>query len=169
METTADRRQFQGLFLTLALVAALLLAACAEAPKPISTSGGVAIKGADPVAYFTAGKALKGKKKFEHSWKGVTWRFSNAKNRDLFKASPVTYAPQYGGNCAYNLTQRTVLPGDPNAWKIVNKKLYLLVNNRTKSKWEPSAGKHIMAADKFWSTVNIVHSFEMFGTSEVVE
>ena len=59
--------------------------------------GKVAIKGYDPVAYFTEGKPVKGDKQFETEWKGAKWRFANAKHRDMFAADPEAYAPQYGG------------------------------------------------------------------------
>lgn len=64
----------------------------------INTSwGNVAIKGTDPVAYFTEGKPLKGKKQFEYEWKGAKWRFANAAHLEMFKTDPEAYAPQYGG------------------------------------------------------------------------
>ena len=64
----------------------------------INTSwGNVAIKGYDPVAYFTAGKPLEGSKEFETEWRGAKWRFANSKHLELFKADPDAYAPQYGG------------------------------------------------------------------------
>jgi YHS domain-containing protein len=58
---------------------------------------GVAIKGYDPVAYFTEGRAVKGKKEFELKWQGAMWHFSNAANKDKFTDNPQAYAPQYGG------------------------------------------------------------------------
>ncbi len=60
-------------------------------------SFGVAIKGYDTVAYFTEGRAVKGKSEFSHSWNEATWHFASADNRDLFAADPDRYAPQYGG------------------------------------------------------------------------
>ncbi len=69
-----------------------------KAHKSINTSMfGVAIKGYDTVAYFTEGRALKGKKEFEFKYEDARWRFSNAANRDLFAADPERYIPQYGG------------------------------------------------------------------------
>ena len=62
-----------------------------------TTWSGVAIKGYDPVAYFTEGRPMKGQKKLEHEWNGATWRFANAKHLELFRADPEAYAPQYGG------------------------------------------------------------------------
>ncbi len=66
--------------------------------KKVNTNRfGLAIKGYDPVAYFTEGRAVKGKKEFEYKWEDAKWRFSSAGNRDLFAANPEKYAPQYGG------------------------------------------------------------------------
>jgi YHS domain-containing protein len=58
---------------------------------------GVAIKGYDPVAYFTLSKPVKGSAEFQYEWMGAKWRFSSAQHRDLFKSNPEKYAPQYGG------------------------------------------------------------------------
>jgi YHS domain-containing protein len=58
---------------------------------------GLAIKGYDPVAYFTLGKPVKGKKEFEYKWQDARWRFSNEDHLNLFKSDPEKYAPQYGG------------------------------------------------------------------------
>lgn len=69
-----------------------------DASKKINTTWlGVAIKGYDAVAYFTEGRAIKGKKQFEFKWQDARWRFTSAANRDLFAADPEAYAPQYGG------------------------------------------------------------------------
>jgi YHS domain-containing protein len=68
------------------------------AKNPINTNWrGLAIKGYDPVAYFTLGKPQKGKSDFEYKWKGAAWRFSNAQHLNLFKSNPQKYAPRYGG------------------------------------------------------------------------
>ena len=150
MDIAMNRWPLRALFLTFA--AFLVLAACETTPpKPINASGGIAIKGAGPVAYFTEGKALKGKKEITYDWKGATWRFASAENRELFKADPVKYAPQYGGYCAYNLTQRTVASIDPNAWKIVDNKLYLLNSVAWKNEWQQNTTQHIKTADKVWA------------------
>jgi YHS domain-containing protein len=66
--------------------------------SPINTNWrGIAIKGYDPVAYFTQGKPAKGTQKFEYQWNGTKWRFSNPEHLELFKSNPTRYAPQYGG------------------------------------------------------------------------
>lgn len=58
---------------------------------------GVAIKGYDPVAYFTEERAILGSNEFEHEWQGARWRFAQLKHKEMFAAAPERYAPQYGG------------------------------------------------------------------------
>lgn len=89
-----------ALFNIMAVAAAVLIGAPAVslAKNPVNTNfSGVAVKGYDPVAYFTEAKPIKGNTKFEYRWQGVKWRFSSAKHLELFKATPEKYAPQYGG------------------------------------------------------------------------
>ncbi len=88
--------------------------------------GNVAIKGYDPVAYFTEDRAVKGSENFSHTWLGADWNFSTEKHKKLFADNPVQYAPQYGGHCsdgiAYGVTTTNI---DPEAWRIIEGKLYL--------------------------------------------
>jgi len=88
--------------------------------------GGIAIKGYDPVAYFTKSRAMKGSEKFAHTWLGAPWHFANARHRDLFAAEPIKYAPQFGGYCADGVAYgQSTANIDPEAWRIINGKLYL--------------------------------------------
>ena len=89
------------------------------------TSDGVALKDFDPVAYFTEGQPIKGKKDFTYQWMGAKWYFSSAANRDRFIEKPRQYAPQYGGYCAYAVSKGHTADISPKAWKIVDGKLYL--------------------------------------------
>ena len=84
-----------------------------------------AIRGYDPVAYFTDNKAVEGKEEFTHEWKGAKWYFASAEHRDMFAADPEKYAPVYGGWCAYAMSQGVALSIDPNSWTIYEGKLYL--------------------------------------------
>ena len=85
----------------LSIVAATLITAWASQVSAFEEVNkdffGVAIKGYDPVAYFTEGEAVKGKKEFSHSWNEAKWYFASANNRDRFASDPEHYAPQYGG------------------------------------------------------------------------
>ena len=85
--------------------------------------GDVAIKGYDPVAYFTARKATVGDPAISTKWKGAEWHFANAKDRDLFIANPVSYAPQYGGHCADGMayvSTAVTINIDPTAWSVID-------------------------------------------------
>ena len=122
------------------------------AVEPIQTGffDDLAVKGYDTVAYFTDGKPVKGSKKFTHAWKGAEWRFASAEHRDLFAADPEKYAPQYGGYCAWAVSQGSTAGIDPKAWKIVDGKLYLNYSSKIQKKWEADIPGHIDAADGHW-------------------
>jgi YHS domain-containing protein len=112
-----------------------------------------AVSGYDPVAYFKAGAPVEGKKAFEHTYKGVTWRFSSADNLAAFKADPGKYAPQYGGYCAWAVSQGYTAKADPKAWRIVDGKLYLNYNLDIQKKWEKDIPGLIAKANVNWPTV----------------
>ena len=110
----------------IALLCAAFLARTAWADEPKLSIGGY-----DPVAYFTDGKPVQGKPEFEQLWRRSRWRFVSAEHRDLFTRDPKHYAPQYDGYCAMGISEggaahkHTV---DPEAWAIVDGKLYLTHN-----------------------------------------
>jgi YHS domain-containing protein len=114
---------------------------------------GIAVGGYDPVAYFTDGKPQTGKAEFTHVHEGATWRFVTAANRDAFAADPAKYAPQYGGYCAWAVSQGYTAKGDPNAWKIVGGKLYLNYNKDVQKNWEQNTAKNITLANGHWPKV----------------
>jgi YHS domain-containing protein len=123
----------------------------ASKSDPINKDGNsVAIKGYDPVALFTQSKAVKGSSAFTHQWMGATWWFANAADRDQFAASPEKYAPLYGGYCAYGVSQGHTTPIDPEAWTIVEGKLYLNYSKAVKKTWSEAIPKHIDEADENW-------------------
>ncbi len=140
--------------LALALLA-LFSTLSAQAADPVnkSTLGGLALDGYDAVAYFTDGKPIEGSSKFEHSWQGAKWRFASTEHRDLFAANPEKYAPQYGGYCAWAVSQGYTADADPKAWKIVDGKLYLNYNAKIQKDWEKDAAGNIVKADANWPEV----------------
>ena len=85
----------------------------------------LAIKGYDPVAYFTMQRATPGVAQFEYEWDEHRWQFANAKHRDLFKADPVRYAPQFENFCAVSLARGEIHEASPEYWLIIDDKLYL--------------------------------------------
>jgi len=115
----------------------------------------IGAKGYDPVAYFTEMKAVEGKADYETSWGGVAWRFASAANRDLFKASPTRYAPQFGAFCSWGVSQGKLFDVDPvNAWKIIDDKLYLNFNPHIHEMWEKEAAVFIKKAETNWPALN---------------
>ena len=139
--------QTRRLFLALTLATALPLPALAE---QVFTSWGAAIRGTDPVAYFTEGRPVEGKSEFTAEWHGATWYFASAENRDKFIATPEAYAPQYGGFCAWAVAQGSTASTDPEAWHIVDGKLYLNYSLDVQKKWEGDIPGNIAKADKNW-------------------
>ena len=144
----------RSLRVILVALAALLFAGPALAGKVNkSFLGGVAIEGYDPVAYFTDGKPVVGSKDFEYRWSDATWRFASAEHRDAFAADPAKYAPQYGGYCAYAVSQGATADGDPNAWSVVNGRLYLNLSKAIQARWQKDIPGYIKAADANWPKI----------------
>jgi len=102
------------------------------------------------VAYFLDGAPSKGSTEITHYWHNATWRFAHAENRDLFAANPEKYAPQYGGYCAYGVSQGATVSFDPNAWTIIDDKLYLNLSKKIQKKWEKDIPGYIEVADNKW-------------------
>lgn len=87
---------------------------------------GLALKGYDPVAYFTTGAPAEGSEDLAYEWSGAEWRFSTSKHRELFIQDPTKYAPQFGGSCAVaSATGHSIVSGSPKYWRIENGHLYL--------------------------------------------
>jgi YHS domain-containing protein len=118
-----------------------------------NTSRG-AINGYDVVAYFTKEKAVKGLTKYAFYWKESMWQFSSEEHLIMFKTNPERYAPQFGGYCAYGTAQGVKAPTDPNAWAMVNEKLYLNYNKNAKKHWNNDRESCILKANANWPVVS---------------
>ena len=79
--------------------------------------------------------------------------FASAASRDAFRAAPAKYAPQYGGYCAYGMASGYKAPIEPDAWTIVEGKLYLNYNLSVRSRWSADIPGYIGKADANWPTV----------------
>jgi enamine deaminase RidA (YjgF/YER057c/UK114 family) len=115
----------------------------------------LAISGYDPVAYFTDGKPVPGLTEFEFVWHDARWRFASASHRDLFVGDPNRYAPQYDGYCAGGMSSDSPHKDtvDPEAWTIVDGKLYLTHTTRSLGRWSQNAVDKIKKADENWPTI----------------
>ena len=138
------------------LVGGLLLVLGTEthAAEPVNKNASrLAVKGYDVVAYFVDGKPVKGRKDFEVQWNGAVWRFRDAEHRDQFELNPEEYAPQYGGYCAFAVSQNSIADADPHAWSIVDGKLYLNYNKQVQKRWKRNMEQFIVDADRNWPGV----------------
>jgi len=112
--------------------------------------GGKAIKGYDAVAFFTQAKPVKGTDSLSYQWKEATWLFATRADMEAFKTNPEKYAPQYGGYCAYGLSQGHKAPTETDTWSVLNDKLYFNYNLKVKEMWSKDQQNFIKAADEKW-------------------
>jgi YHS domain-containing protein len=146
----------------LALLAFMIVAACAATPGKVSQTRpvdelnlrqGVALKGYDPVAYYADGAPAAGDPAITYQWQGATWLFSTVEHREVFKADPAHYAPQFGGYCAFAVSRGTTADSDPNQWAIVDGKLYVNNNAFAKKLWDQDRPGNIVAGDANWPLI----------------
>jgi YHS domain-containing protein len=136
--------------IAIAAIAAAGAVAAKPAPVYTGTFSNLALSGYDPVAYFTQGKPVRGLKQFTTSYNGADWQFASAADLAAFKSNPARYAPQYGGYCAWAVSQNYTASGDPKVWKIVNDKLYINYNAEVGEKWSKDIPGFIKSANVNW-------------------
>ena len=119
----------------------------------VNTTDGIALKGYDPVAYFTAGKPTPGVEPYSYRWQGVTYRFASAEHRERFQAAPERYLPQYGGYCAYAMFLNLIADIDPARWAVVDGKLYVNNNWFSHTLWSARKSDNIAVADQHWAVL----------------
>ena len=145
-------RFFGALRLFPALLCVLLVPGTALAKDPVYTGyfNNLAVSGYDAVAYFTEGNAIKGSADHEYEWQGAIWRFSKADNLVTFKEEPEKYAPQYGGYCAWAVSQNKTASADPKQFHIEDGKLYLNYNADIQQQWLPDRLNLIKLGNTNW-------------------
>lgn len=146
------RRQILAFAGTVPAALVLGTAAFANTP-PIYANSGIAVDGSDVVAYFNENKPVKGSPDFAYEWNGATWHFANSANRAAFAADPTAFAPQFGGYCAWAVSQGYTAPTVPEAWRIVDGKLYLNFSRRIQRRWERDIPGRIAAGRANWPDV----------------
>jgi hypothetical protein len=148
-----SRRYSQRILLACCVFGAVLMLAAspsiAGSPVNAGSMGGIAIMGYDAVAYFTEGRAVKGLPDHAFVWLGATWNFANSEHERLFAGDPVRYAPQYGGYCAIATANGgSKVSIDPEAWRIINGKLYLFNDKPSAAEWESDYQSYVTRADE---------------------
>ncbi len=135
-------------------VVAFIAAVTGSVPEPsnslIFAPGGLAIRGYDPVGYFTEARAVLGDPDITYDWSGATWRFASLEHLAQFTSDPNRFAPQYGGYCAWGVNFGYTASTDPNSWAIRDGKLYLNNSRWVHRIWKLTPGANINWADKQW-------------------
>jgi hypothetical protein len=112
-----------------------------------------AVGGYDPVAYFEAKRPERGLPALSHRWKGAEYRFASPERLAKFRADPEAYAPQFGGYCAWAVSQGYLAKGDPRFWRVVGGKLYLNYDATVQKRWEADIPGLIAKARANWPRV----------------
>lgn len=141
-------------FILAALLAAPALPVLASEPTIFKDANNVAVNGTDVVSYFTDGRPIQGRADFSVEWMGATWLFASAEHRGIFDAAREAYAPQYGGHCAYAAAQGALASSVPEAWSIVEGKLYLNYSLGVRDLWRQDIEGNIAKADAFWPVLS---------------
>lgn len=113
----------------------------------------VAIKGYDPVAYFVMNKPVMGDSAYRASHEGATYQFATAGNKALFESDPDRYVPEYGGYCSYGVRLGRKFDVDPHAWRIVDDRLFLQLDQGTQVVWLKDLDRNISIADSVWPKI----------------
>ena len=92
--------------------------------------------------------------KFSFTWRDIIWQFASAQHRDLFAKAPEKYAPQYGGYCAYAVSENHTADIDPEAWRIIEGKLYLNYSKSVQQMWLKEPEARIRRADQNWPNLH---------------
>jgi YHS domain-containing protein len=119
--------------------------------RPIFTDDDGALRGYDPVSYFDREQAVKGDKAHHYRYGGADFYFSSKENRQRFIDDPERFLPQYGGYCAYGMARNFVVSSDPNAFTVVDGKLYLNYSLKVKNTWLKDIPGNIAKADANWA------------------
>ncbi len=145
------RRAFLCGFMAVAAGAAGATRALAQAGAPQAERLG--LRGYDPVAYFTRSTPTRGVIEHEYVWDGVRYRFATAQHREMFKANPEKYAPQFGGLCAMNMATGIRLESDPTIWIIADGTLYVFASAAGSERFRFETKANATRAYTNWQTL----------------
>lgn len=146
-----SRRSFtlRCAWVALAAVAPVAMAYAADPPA----GRRIALGGYDPVAYFTDGKPMKGKREHWHAFDDSIYLFRSAAHRERFAAEPERYAPQYNGFCAGGVSKGYKTEPDPEAWLIANGRLYVFQFKDRVPMFREKIGEVAAQANANWPAV----------------
>jgi YHS domain-containing protein len=144
--------RFRWFFLSLVLALGCAGALRADQAR-VFAQDGVALGGYDVVIYFTENRAALGDARHAVMWKGATWYFVNAETMSSFEMNPKAYAPQYGGYCAFAMSQGRVAEPSPMNFSIIDGRLYLNDGPGAQAEWAAAVEANISAANAHWKAL----------------
>lgn len=146
--------------IALLLATFLSLAPAVQAAEHINVASGLthaggplAIRGYDPVAFFTEKRAVQGVAAHAAAFEGATFYFASEKNQKAFTANPQRYLPQYGGFCAFGVALGAKFDGDPRLFAVVHDKLYFNLSPEIQAKWQADVEGNLRKADANWPKI----------------
>ena len=137
----------------IAISSTIAIAQTDNSAEHTNLKNGIAIQGYDPVAYFTVSKPTPGDKTIQATYEGATYYFTSQENKDAFTKNPEQYVPQYGGFCAYGMSEGYKAPVKPESFTIVNNKLYLNYNLKVREDWSKNKEARIAKATVNWEKI----------------
>ena len=117
-------------------------------------NSGLALNGADPVAYFTDGRPVFGRPELELSDFGTVWRFRNEGNKAAFIAHPEIYRPQFGGYDPVAIGRGLSVRGHPLIWSVTGERLYLFYSEADRATFLTDPDRIIAIAERRWPDVS---------------
>jgi YHS domain-containing protein len=144
-----EGNKMKAFFLTLLLLIAV--PAMAQTKKLVNVDkNGIAVKGYDPVAFFTQNKPVKGKPDFASDYNGAKYLFASAEDKATFDANPSKYEPQFGGFCAYGVSQGHTAPIKIDTFQIVDGRLLFNYDLDVKKEFQKDTQGNLKKADQNW-------------------
>ena len=110
----------------------------------------VALRGYDPVSYFTDGHPEKGASEFSFAFDDAIYWFKSSEHRAMFAADPVRYAPQYHGYCTLAASMGVKFEADPEAWTIFDGRLFVFGSTTGVSVFKQNPPAIVDKADANW-------------------
>jgi YHS domain-containing protein len=147
-----EGNKMRAFFLTLLLLIAV--PAMAQPKKLLNVDkNDIAIKGYDPVAFFTQNKPVKGNPQFASDYNGARYLFASTEDKATFDANPGKYEPQFGGFCAYAVSRGRTAPIKVEAFQIVNGRLLLQYDLDILKEFQKDTQGNLKKADQNWPSV----------------
>ncbi len=136
----------------LVTIAVLLLAGCGTVHNTVRDGADerLALRGNDPVAYFTEGRPVKGDPALRAVHDGDVYRFASEANKRLFEAEPKKYAPAWTGFCASGVHYGLKAAIGADVFSVYRGRLFLFGSERSKANWSMDADDNIRLGDEYW-------------------